>query len=534
MLITKSTNKFWDFPAYLYQGQDRIHQQGLDQGTHQANSLDTNMSTSTSLSFKSTSSVVIVALVTLCALLLSPVTSAAVLSDQLKEVTGKISTNNNKLQRANQNSKSLEKQLSSTNKEVRQLLRSLRSERSALKAKMRELRKETQSQRHLVNDIEAELIRAQTRLKLAQNSEEKDEIQKEIDLVRVKRKEAQEALDIAQVDLTNFEDQVKLLSIEDNAQYLILSEKQTLLEEDLADSRRSANYLRRVLRGLRKDESKLVAKINAANKAAKAQRTEEQVTDETLAKSNTKEETPAAPEEVPSAYVFVISGEEDEYIDDTLKLEEWVESYGAKFISGSWNDITNNDTSPKSHELFIQQMAQLIRQIPDESNLILIGHGLGGGSIIRVATEVASEIDRRIDYLVTLDPVGLGSLRANIVYAPNNGYCESPRGNADAAADYVTCIRNAERRQITSNVANFYNRWQKESSSPLDFQRKIAVNDITGNKVDMVSSTGKFRVSSTTSSDQRRAFYRNSKEAHTMLLSDAAETLPNLLIEYLR
>lgn len=236
------------------------------------------------------------------------------------------------------------------------------------------------------------------------------------------------------------------------------------------------------------------------------------------------------------AYVFVISGG-GENIEEYLDLKDWVESYGAKYIQGKWNALyaRKNSKRSASSDLFLEQIEAEFRKIPKQSKLIIIGHGLGGGAAIKAATQAAYKLKRQVDYLIALDPIGQGNLRANIVYDVAGKGCADPDGSVESNSAYLKCIASSSKRKITPNVKNFYNRWQKESENIGDLAREIALLGDQGQMITKHSSTGKFIVAdSSTRSDQKRVYYGGNPDAHQVLLEEVSQALPNLLIDYLR
>lgn len=234
-----------------------------------------------------------------------------------------------------------------------------------------------------------------------------------------------------------------------------------------------------------------------------------------------------------NSYVFVISGDQEPDIEQVLHLKNWVESYGAKYIQASWNGF-NNGNGAKSTAGFREAFRSYIRQIPKNAKLVLIGHGLGGGAAIEAATEVAFKEGRTIDFLAALDPIGEKNLRANIVYQ-TDGACPRPDMNDELTnSDYVLCIKSAKKRLITSNIKQFYNRWQKDAQGPLDYQREIPSLTNDGKVVSVPTATGRFETAENTYADQKRLFFAGDKNAHRLLLAEEAKQLPKLLVQHLR
>lgn len=229
-------------------------------------------------------------------------------------------------------------------------------------------------------------------------------------------------------------------------------------------------------------------------------------------------------------YVFAVSGTQKPDIEAELKLKDWVESYGAEYIQARWDGTVNNKKQAASFE---QAFASMLKSLEPNARILLIGHGLGGGVAIRAATEVAARRNRTIEFLAVLDPIGENNLRANIVYS-NRDKCTSPDSlDPLANSDYLNCLKRSKKRVITQNVKHFYNRWQKESEGPADFQRKIRAITAEGFDAHYPTATGRFSTSNTTKADQKRV-YVGTNDAHQGLLEQEADNLPNLLIKHLR
>jgi hypothetical protein len=243
-------------------------------------------------------------------------------------------------------------------------------------------------------------------------------------------------------------------------------------------------------------------------------------------------EAPSAGVPAPKAtWVFAITGDTKHDIESVLKLKSWVESYGGHYVQARWNGFgssTREDT-----DQFRFEFAEKLRQIHPSARVVLIGHGRGGGAAIEAATDVAYTLGRPIDFLGVLDPVGVGNLRANIVY--KTGDCKSPVETGEGAVkQYVDCLTQAPHRTITSNVRFFYNRWQKEGRGPDDFAPLYGIEDAAGDAVEVPSATGRFVLANNVASDQRRMFFNNDSNAHLTLLEEESRLLPNILVKYLR
>ncbi len=145
------------------------------------------------------------------------------------------------------------------------------------------------------------------------------------------------------------------------------------------------------------------------------------------------------------------------------KVEGWLVKQGVEVHASNWNEIHRQGNpgdinpfdakllswkirpSPETDEVFIRQMQEAIKQIPESTPLILIGHSFGGDSLLQVAKRIQG---RRIAFLGVLDGVGRGGLRKNIT---------SP---------------------VPSNVDYFFNRWQQNppllGDHPIPFDRLLS------------------------------------------------------------
>lgn len=242
-------------------------------------------------------------------------------------------------------------------------------------------------------------------------------------------------------------------------------------------------------------------------------------------KASTQRVTAVSNEPVYKSYVYIVSGKKGGPLEKTLKLKKWVESYQAKYIEANWNDLSaKSSASSGSMIKFLSQMEQEFSKIPKSSKVIIIGYGLGGGAAILAATEVASKKNRQIEFLITIDPIGAGDSRMNAVYH-TEAYCQSKI----TQEQYITCLANGKKRVISKNVKRFYNRWQRESSLPIDAKDRMVVN-----KKIYVLATGKFQIASQLTKTNQKRIYYGDKSAHELILSDAAAELPKILVPHLR
>jgi len=280
----------------------------------------------------------------------------------------------------------------------------------------------------------------------------------------------------------------------------------------------------------------LKAKVNTAKDATLAdlvkKKEEKSVA---LGKLKTQQQSQSVQQKAPpqkpaepvfKAYVYAISGKSSGEVERSLRLRKWVESYQAKYIEANWNDINASDNPASGSMLkFLSQIEVELSNIPESSNVILIGYGIGGGAAILAATEVANKLNRRIDFLITIDPMGMGDSRMNAVYK-TEAFCLG----RISPEQYLDCLSKGQKREITANVKNFYNRWQREATMPIDAKDRMTV----GNR-EYALSTGRFLIASPATTDnQKRMYYGIDKKAHELILTDAAAELPKLLVEHLR
>ncbi len=232
--------------------------------------------------------------------------------------------------------------------------------------------------------------------------------------------------------------------------------------------------------------------------------------------------TPVEP--VYKAYVYAISSHKGAEIEKTLKLKEWVESYGAKYIQANWNGISSKSQVGGSMIQLLGEFDEELKKIPQSSNIILIGYGMGGGAAILAATEVAQKQGRDIEYLITLDPMGIGETRMNAVYS-TEAYCQAKI----SPEQYLNCLSAGKKRLITANVKHFYNRWQREGSLPIDAKDRMTIG-----KSDFPLATGKFKIESDKTKVNQMRVYYDDKNSHDLVLIDAAAELPKVLLPHLR
>jgi pimeloyl-ACP methyl ester carboxylesterase len=127
--------------------------------------------------------------------------------------------------------------------------------------------------------------------------------------------------------------------------------------------------------------------------------------------------------------------------------EVWTTSY-ASFRNGSTtNKVPKVNLSADIDAKFIAEATLVLNAIPSNRPIILIGHSYGGDSILKILPL----INRDIQLVVTIDPVGTGGFR-----------------------------RIATSRPVPSNVQYFMNRWQENGLAgsnivPFDSRRSGSI-----------------------------------------------------------
>jgi hypothetical protein len=148
--------------------------------------------------------------------------------------------------------------------------------------------------------------------------------------------------------------------------------------------------------------------------------------------------TPTLAQSSSNAFVVFVNGSGDccagEMLDVKDRLQRqgatiWTTSY-AKFEDGSQTSkVPVVNLSTDMDNAFIAEAAKVLNSLPESRPIILIGHSYGGDSILKILPS----IKRRIQLVVTIDPVGTGGFREIAV----------------------------RRGKIPPNVDYFMNRWQE-------------------------------------------------------------------------
>ena len=428
-----------------------------------------------------------------------------------------IESANSNLNNARKDVRYIEGKLKSNQENTDKTRKIVMQERQTLRRLLISTKRKMKKKSHAVKKIEKEIIRAKTRLKLETNKNEAILIKAEMTEITLRKQIAIQKLKWAEKDIERLEFDSEDSVIDSDPRIVsFIQEKHRLKPKLLASKNKLYKFKRKV--------KKLNNDVLILRKIAEQ---------ESQLGPIAKKEAPKAA----NAYVYAISGSDDPDIESSLQLKDWVESYGAVYIEGHWNNIYGGPLSDDEANIgqFAKQFEEDLKKIPSSSKLILIGHGLGGGAVITVATGIAATLNRKIDLLVALDPVGNGNLRANIVFETEKQPCQLPRGDRQSNDLYANCIKASKPRQITANVAHFYNRWQKDSQAPFDYYKELLLSNGEGKPMQGITSTGKFKIASdNTKANQKREFYEGSEDAHQMILSDAVSRLPNLLVDHVR
>ena len=452
----------------------------------------------------------------------------------------------------------LERKIWGLDARLLEIQREIRKERDEQRASFHEIKREAKKQLFDIEAIEKSIALIDQDVELVQrDSQRSQEYFASLNPIKKQFTEASHIEKLqnnqAKVEQLLSEKQSLIESLDAHkAKHALLNEKLNIAQQSLEDSsidadpryaavvsqrQESGDRIIAMRSRLKQDQSNLdLLKRQlkeARSQVAKAQKAA------AVAQTEAKPVTPSPTASSPgtpknSAYVFVISGDQEPNIEDELKLKDWVESYGAAYIQANWNGFNSHDVTGGSTETFKKQFMDKLNSIEKDAKVILIGHGRGGGAAIEAATEIAFTLSRTIDFLAVIDPIGDENLRANIVYDAAV-QCNKPNPQDRISnTEYVTCLRESKKRIITANVKHFYNRWQKDGKGPEDFYRRIKAIGDNGEDVVIPTATGRFATANTITQDQKRVFLGDDKNAHVKLLEEEARNLPRLLVKHLR
>lgn len=511
-----------------------------------------------------------VALACLIAALVGITPAQAVTKAQLDSNAAQVQNINKSIAATENRLSGLERDLRATEGQILNQRKQLREERSAGRKQVFDARRDLKRQVFEIERIERDVSLIDADINVVKRDIERDkarfaelnvvkqsleesafrqrqaDYQHQLDLLAEKKQPLEAQLQKARTDKTVMETQLGSMDAGDDStldrdpRMARLTQKRDRLQTEVTALRNQMTTERTRLRNQQDNYQKLSAQY----RREQSTRQQERIAAATLTNQPAPAAIPATPSVLASpalpvpaldrndyaSYVFVISGDQEQDIEQTLHLKNWVESYGAKYIQASWKGFGSGTTAVSFQEAF----RSYLRQIPPQAKLVLIGHGLGGGAAIEAATQAAFAENRTIDFLAALDPIGTDNLRANIVY-DTRGSCSRPDpGDEMANSDYVECIKSARKRVITGNIKHFYNRWQKDAGGPLDFQRQLASLNTDGKVESVPTATGRFETASSIETDQKRLYFAGDRNAHRMLLAEEAKQLPKLLVQHLR
>lgn len=488
----------------------------------------------------------------------------AVSQDQINTSSGKIKQYQSSISSSQSRVNTLEKRLQNLDQSLLEERKSVRDERTANRKLVYEARRDLKRQTFEIEKIEKEISLVEFDIEIAQRDmlrEQQRFASMNVLKQRLEENDHQQRISSLQNQIEQLQQKKLPLQAElDNANNTLAQLQQELdsQQEEISDAALDSDPRVAALNKqrsntaaeLERERSRLQSQRNALSTEQKKFNTlvnqfkQETGREDSVVTSEAKPATAVGITTKPrydlglntadyTSYVFVVSGAQEPNIESTLHLKSWVESYGAKYIEATWNGFKNAPEALKDAG-FQAGFQEYLAQIPREAKVILIGHGLGGGAAIDAATRIAHAQGRSIEFLVALDPIGPGGLRANIVY-DTQGKCGRPStDNRNSNAEYIACLRASNKRMITSNIKYFYNRWQKDAEGPLDYQRMITSVDANGNNIEVPTASGRFNIENGTQADQRRLFFAGDSSAHKLLLAEEAKLLPKLLVQHLR
>ena len=146
---------------------------------------------------------------------------------------------------------------------------------------------------------------------------------------------------------------------------------------------------------------------------------------------------PASAQSSSKPFVVFVNGSGDCCAGAMWNVKQRLEGQGATIWTTSYASFRDGSTTNKApvvnlstdmDNAFIFEAAQVLNSVPKSTHIILIGHSYGGDSILKVLPF----IQRRVQLVVTIDPVGTGGFR-----------------------------QVATSRRVPSNVDYFMNRWEE-------------------------------------------------------------------------
>lgn len=131
--------------------------------------------------------------------------------------------------------------------------------------------------------------------------------------------------------------------------------------------------------------------------------------------------------------------------------------------------------TPNTNTTFVENVVDILRSnVTNEDIVVLIGHSLGGATVLDIARAAASA-SIEIDLLASLDPVGwapsdsvsLGSLP--IYQGINVGFVSGSSNDDGDMPGFRSDVFGGGLPDLPNNVKYFYNRWQTNAPFPLDY-----------------------------------------------------------------
>ena len=125
---------------------------------------------------------------------------------------------------------------------------------------------------------------------------------------------------------------------------------------------------------------------------------------------------PASAQSSSKPFVVFVNGSGDCCAGAMWDVKHRLERQGATIWTTSYASFKDGSTTNKApvvnlstdmDNAFIFEAALVLNSVPESTPLILIGHSYGGDSILKVLPF----IKRRVQLVVTIDPVGTGGFR---------------------------------------------------------------------------------------------------------------------------
>ena len=321
----------------------------------------------------------------------------------------KASRDQKKLRRAERLFNDKKKALRSLRAGARAELRAAEKTLSKIKQSSNQIQRDIDLYADRINEIERDSRRAQARIqaqnviaqemnraqhnKLLERNESKV-VAYQVKMAKVESEgnRVKKELEKAEFELLRSRSKSQRFQVDDHPELVVLRRKMDALAIALEKSRAKAD---RANDGLRiaiakKSADRLTAQQNSSASKIKtplASKTKSQIKPQPVQSKpgltgSSKSEKKNADSPDSPAYVFVISGD-GEPIENKLELKSWVESYGAVYIQGRWNNLypLKHGNVNVGQKLFLRQISAAFKKVPKQSNVILIGHGQGGGQL---------------------------------------------------------------------------------------------------------------------------------------------------------